>query len=81
MTPPVTTFEKNYDETDDAKAYGRLHYLNKREPLYTIFMLSYFLHTIAKLQGSLQSKELNTASIPTMVSDTMSAYVLVSHPI
>ena len=34
-------------------------------------MLCNILHTVAKLHGSLQSKELNLATVPVMVSETI----------
>ena len=42
----------------------------KYKAVASIYMLSDILHTVAKLQGSLQSKELDLASMPTMASST-----------
>ena len=35
-----------------------------------IYMLSDVLHTVAKLQGSLQGKDIDLASVPAMVEST-----------
>ena len=37
----------------------------------SLYMLCDILHTVAKLHGSLQSKELNLATVPVMVSGTI----------
>ncbi len=62
--------KKYYDEKGDAEAHGIATLLTKYPTVATIYMLSDVLHTVAKLQGSLQSKELNLSSVPDMVSNT-----------
>ena len=64
----VTTFEEIFDETGDAEAHGIASLLTKYN---TIYMLSDVLHTVAKLQGSLQGKEVDLASVPGMVESTL----------
>ena len=52
----MATFEEIYDEKGDAEAHGMSILLTKYPTVATIYMLSDVLHTVAKLQGSLQSK-------------------------
>ena len=66
----VDTFENIYDDTGDAEAHGIAVLLTKYKTVASIYMLSDVMHTVAKLQGNLQSKELDLASVPTMVSNT-----------
>ena len=61
----VTTFEKIYENSGDAEAYGLSKLLGTYNILYDI------IHTVAKLHDSLQSKELNLATVPVMVSRTI----------
>ena len=67
----VATFEEIYDEKGDTEAHGISILLTKYPTVATIYTLSDVLHTVAKLQGSLQSKELDLASVPGMVSNTI----------
>lgn len=66
----VNTFEDIYDETGDAEAHGIASLLKKCNTVACIYMLSDVLHTVAKLQGSLQGKEVDLASVPGMVKST-----------
>ena len=66
----VCTFEQIYDESGDAEAHGIATLLIKYKTVACIFMLSDVLHTVAKLQGSLQGREIDLASVPGMVSST-----------
>ena len=47
-----------------------LHFLTKYNTVPCIYMLSDVLHTVDKLQGSLQGKEVDLASVPGMVGGT-----------
>ena len=67
----VTTFEEIFDETGDAEAHGIASLLTKYNTVACIYMLSDVLHTVAKLQGSLQRKEVDLASVPGMVESTI----------
>lgn len=67
----VTTFEEIFDETGDAEAHGIASLLTKYNTVACIYMLSDVLHTVAKLQGSLQGKEVDLASVPGMVESTL----------
>ena len=66
----VNTFEEIYEETGDAEAHGIASFLTKYNTVACIYMLSDVLHTVAKLQGSLQGKEVDLASVPGMVEST-----------
>ena len=66
----VGTFEEIYEETGDAEAHGITSLLTKYNTVACIYMLSDVLHTVAKLQGSLQGKEVDLASVPLMVEST-----------
>ena len=66
----VSTFEEIYEETGDAEAHGIASLLTKYNTVACIYMLSDVLHTVAKLQGSLQGKEVDLASVPLMVEST-----------
>ena len=66
----VSTFEEIYDETGDAEAHGIATLLTKYKTVACIYMLSDVLHTVAKLQGSLQGKDIDLASVPGMVDST-----------
>ena len=67
----MTTFEEIFDETGVAKAHGLASLLTKYNTVACIYMLSDVLHTVAKLQGSLQGKEVDLASVPGMVERTL----------
>ena len=54
----VTTFEEIYNETGDTKV-GIATLLTKYNTAACIYMLSDVLLTVAKLQGSLQGKEVD----------------------
>ena len=66
----VNTFEEIYEETGDAEAHGIASLLTKYNSVACIYMLSDVLHTVAKLQESLQDKEVDLASVPGMVEST-----------
>jgi len=67
----LTTFEEIVDETGDAEAHGIASLLTKYNTVACIYMLSDVLHNVAKLQGSLQGKEVDLASGPGMVESTL----------
>ena len=67
----VTTFEKIYENSGDAEAYGLSKLLCTYKFVASLYMLCDILHAVAKLHGSLQSKELNLATVPVMVSGTI----------
>ena len=67
----MTTFEEIYNATGDAEAHGIATLLTKYNTVACIFMLSDVLHTVAKLQGSLQGKEVDLVSVPGMVESTL----------
>ena len=71
-SPPalVSTFKKICDETGDAEAHGVATLLTKYNTVPCIYMLSDVLHTVAKLQGNLQAKEIDLASVAGMVHST-----------
>ena len=66
----VTTFEEIYNDTGDAQAHGIATPLVKYNTVASIYMISDVLHTVAKLQGSLQSKDIDLASVLVMVEST-----------
>ena len=66
----VNTFEEIYNDTGDAEAHGIATLLTKYNTVACIYMLSDVLHTVAKLQGSLQGKDIDLASVPVMVDCT-----------
>ena len=66
----MSTFEEIYNNTGDAEAHGIATLLTKYNTVACIYMLSDVLHTVAKLQGNLQSKEVDLASVPGMVEST-----------
>ena len=66
----VVTFENIYEECGDAEAYGIAKLLSTYKFVACLFMLCDVLHTVAKLQGSLQSKELDLAFVPSLVKST-----------
>ena len=63
----VDTFEEIYAENGDAEAHGIATRLTKYTTVACVYMLSDILHTVAKLQGSLQSMDIDLASVPGMV--------------
>ena len=63
----VNTSEEISEETGDAEAHALL---SKYNTAACIYMLSDVLHTVAKLQGSLQGKDIDLASVPGMVEST-----------
>jgi hypothetical protein len=65
------SFEEIFDQTGDAEAHGIASLLTKYNTVACIYILSDVLHTIAKLQGSLQGKEVNLAGVPGMVESTL----------
>ena len=67
----VTTFEELYSETGDGEAHGIATLLVKCKTVASIYMLCDVLHTVAKLQGSLQGKTIDLASVLGKVEDTI----------
>ena len=67
----VTTFETIYEDSGDAEAYGLSKLLCTYKFVASLYMLCDILHTVAKLHGSLQSKEFNLATVPVMVCGTI----------
>ena len=64
----VLTFQEIYDEKRDADAYG----LAKLLCTYKfVACLCDGLHTVAKLQATLQAKRLDLVSVPSMVEGTI----------
>ena len=63
----VATFQEMYDESGDAEAYGLARLFCKYKSVACLYMLCDVLHTLAKLQGSLQSQSLNLACVPGLV--------------
>ena len=66
----VSTFEEIYDETGDAEAHGIATLLTKYNTVACIYMLSNVLHAVTKLQGNLQAKEIDLASVPRIIDST-----------
>ena len=64
----VQTFKEIHAESGDAEAYG----LSVLLCTYKFVACLYILHTVAKLQGSLQSKDLDLSMVPMMVQTTIS---------
>ncbi len=58
-----------------AEAFGISKILCTYKFVACLYMLCNVLHTVAKLQGSLQSKELDLAIVPVMVDSTVSRLV------
>lgn len=67
----VTTFEEIYNESGDAESHGIASLLVKYKTVASIYMLCDVLHTVAKLQGCLQTKSIDIASVPAMVNSTI----------
>ena len=61
------TFQEMYDESGDAEVYGLIRLFCKYKSVACLYMLCDVLHTLAKLQGSLQSQSLNLACVPGIV--------------
>ena len=59
----VNTFEEIYNDSGDAEAHGIATLLTKYKTVACIYMLSDVLHTVAKLQGSLQSESIDLARV------------------
>ena len=68
----VRTFEELYEESGDAEAYGLSKLLCTYKFVACLYMLCDVLHTVAKLQASLQAKEIDLASVPVLVDGTLS---------
>ena len=66
----VSTLEEINEQMGDAEAHGIASLLTKYNTVACLYMLSDVLHTVAKLQGSLQGKEVDLASVPSMVEST-----------
>lgn len=75
MPALVATFEEIYEESGDAEAFGISKILCTYKFVASLYMLCDVLHTVAKLQGSLQSKELDLAIVPVMVDSTVARLV------
>ena len=71
----VRTFEELYEENGDAEAYGLSRLLCTYKFVACLYMLCDILHTVAKLQASLQAKELDLASVPVLVDSTLSRLI------
>ena len=69
----VQTFEHIYTESGDAEAYGLSKLLCTDKFVASLYMLCDVLQTIAKLQGCLQSKDLDLSVVPAMVQSTVDA--------
>ena len=67
----VTTFEEIYNESGDAESHGIASLLVKYKTVALIYMLCDILHTVAKLQRSLQTKSIDIASVPAIVDGTI----------
>ena len=67
----MNTFEEIYNDTGDAEAHWIATLLTRYNTVACIYILSDVLHTVAKLQGSLQGKEIDLASVPGMVESTI----------
>ena len=63
----MTTFDTIYMDNGDAEAYGLAKLLCTYKLVACLYMLCDILCTIAILQGSLQAKKLDLASVPAMV--------------
>ena len=71
MPALVAMFQEMYDESGDAEAYGLARLFCKYKSVACLYMFCDVLHTLAKLQGSLQSQDLNLASVPGMAEGTI----------
>lgn len=67
----VTTFEEIYNESGNAESHGIASLLLKYITVAFIYMLCDVMHTLAKLQGSLQGKSIEIASVPAIVNATI----------
>ena len=67
----VTTFEEIYNETGDTESHGVASLLVKYKTVASVYTLCDVLHTVAKLQGSLQGKSIDIASVPAVVNSTI----------
>ena len=68
----VATFEKIHDDCGDAEAFGIAKLMCTYKFVACLYMLCDVVHTVAKLQGSLQSKVLDLATVPILVQSTIS---------
>ena len=68
----VATFEKIYDDSGDAEAFGIAKLMCTYKFVACLHMLCDVVHTVAKLQGSLQSKVLDLATVQILVQSTIS---------
>ena len=67
----VSTFNNIYEESGDAEAFGVSQLLCTYKFVACLYMLCDVLHTVAKLHGSLQSKQLDFATVSVMVESTI----------
>ena len=68
----IEAFEEIYAESGDAEAFGLSKIICTYKFVAGLLMQCDVLHTVAKLQGSLQSNDLDLSIIPTMVEGTLS---------
>ena len=68
----IHSFSDLYKDSGDAEAYGLANILRTYKFVACLYMLCDVLHTVAKLQGSLQSKQIDLAAVPGMVESTLS---------
>ena len=68
----VETFEKIYEYSGDAEAYGIAKLICTYKFVACLYMLCDVLHTLAKLHCSFQSKDLDLATVPTLIQCTLS---------
>ena len=66
----MKTFEDIYKDKYDAEAHGIATLLTKYRTVACINKLSDVIHTVNKLQGSLQGKEIDLVIVPEMVEST-----------
>ena len=67
----ILTFEQIYSENGDAEAYGLAKIMCTYKFVACLYMLCDVLHLVAQLHGSLQSKEVDLASVPVMLDSTV----------
>ncbi len=66
----VKTLKEIHAESGDAEVYGLSVLLCTYKFVACLYMLCDVLHTVAKLQGGLQSKDLDLSVVPVMVQTT-----------
>ena len=68
----VQTFKDIHAESGDAETYGLSVLLCTYKFVASLYMLCDVLHTVAKLQSSLQTNDLDLSMVPVMVQTTVS---------